>query len=60
MLAHGFGITLLADLVRDRLVTAELNTTRVVWIQITDRYVVLAGQIALAAGIAAIITMILK
>ena len=36
MLAHGFTITFLADLVFDGLVTAELNTTRVVWMQITD------------------------
>ena len=35
-LAHGFAIAVLARLVRDRLVTAELNSTREVWMQITD------------------------
>ena len=36
ILAHGFTIIFLAGLVFDGLVTAELNTTRVVWMQITD------------------------
>jgi hypothetical protein len=35
MLAHGFTITIFARLVRDRLVTAELDSTRGVLIQIT-------------------------
>jgi hypothetical protein len=35
MLAHGFAIALLAELVRDRLVTAELNASHVVWMRIT-------------------------
>jgi hypothetical protein len=36
VLAHGFTIAFLAGLVRGRLVTAELNATHVVWMQITD------------------------
>ena len=36
MLAHGLTINVLARLVGDRLVTAELNSTRGVWMQITD------------------------
>jgi hypothetical protein len=36
MLAHGFTVAFLAGLVRGRLVTAELNATHVVWMQITD------------------------
>jgi hypothetical protein len=36
MLAEGFKIAFLAGLVRDGLVTAELNTARVVWVQITN------------------------
>ena len=36
MLAHGFTITFLAGLVFDGLVTAELNTTHVVRMRITD------------------------
>jgi hypothetical protein len=36
MLAYGFRVTFLAALVFDGLVTAELNTTPVVWMQITD------------------------
>jgi hypothetical protein len=36
MLAHAFTINVLARLVSDRLVTAELNPTREVWMQITD------------------------
>jgi len=36
VLAHGFNITFLAALVFDGLVAAELNTTHVVWMQITD------------------------
>jgi hypothetical protein len=36
MLAEGFKIAFLADLVRDGLVTAELKTAHVVWVQITD------------------------
>ena len=36
ILAQGFTIPLLADLVSDRLVTAELGTAHQVWVQITD------------------------
>jgi hypothetical protein len=36
MLAHGFTVVFLAGLVRGRLVTAELNVSHVVWMQITD------------------------
>jgi hypothetical protein len=36
ILAHGFTVPLLADLVSDRLVTAELNSAHYVWVQITD------------------------
>jgi hypothetical protein len=36
MLAEGFKIAFLASLVRDGLVTGELNTARVVWVQITE------------------------
>jgi hypothetical protein len=36
MLAHGFTVAFFAGLVRGRLVTAELNATNVVWLQITD------------------------
>jgi hypothetical protein len=35
MLADGFKIAFLADLVRDGLVTAELTTAHIVWVQIT-------------------------
>jgi hypothetical protein len=36
MLAHGFTVSFLASLVRNGLVTAELNAAHVVWMQITD------------------------
>jgi hypothetical protein len=36
MLAQGFTVAFLADLVRDRFATAELNTANVVWVEITD------------------------
>jgi hypothetical protein len=36
ILAHGFTIAGLACLVRDRLITAELNSTGGVWVQITE------------------------
>jgi hypothetical protein len=36
MLAHGLTVAFLAALVRGRLVTAELNATQVVWMQITE------------------------
>ena len=36
ILAHGFTVTFLADLVTARLVTAELSTPNDVWVQITD------------------------
>jgi hypothetical protein len=36
MLGHGFTVAFLAGLVRGRLVTAELNASHVVWMQITD------------------------
>jgi DNA-binding PadR family transcriptional regulator len=36
ILAQGFTVPFLADLVSDRLVTAELNTPHDVWVQITD------------------------
>jgi hypothetical protein len=36
LLAQGFTVPFLASLVRDRLVTAELNGARVVWVQMTD------------------------
>ena len=36
VLEEGFKITLLAGLVRDGLVTADLNASSVVWMQITD------------------------
>ena len=36
MLANGFTVGMLADLVRDRFATAGLNDANVVWIQITD------------------------
>jgi hypothetical protein len=36
MLAQGFTVALLAGLVRDRFVTAELNNANVVWVEITD------------------------
>jgi hypothetical protein len=36
ILAHGFTIPFLADLVSDRLVTAELNSAHDVWVQITN------------------------
>jgi hypothetical protein len=35
ILAHGFTVPLLAELVSDRLVTAELSTAHDVWVQIT-------------------------
>jgi hypothetical protein len=36
MVAEGFRIAFLAGLVRNGLVTAELNTSHVVWVQITE------------------------
>jgi hypothetical protein len=36
MLAHGFTVAFLAGLVRGRLVTADLDASHVVWMQITD------------------------
>jgi hypothetical protein len=36
MLGHGFAVSFLAGLVFDGLVTAELNTSSVVWMQITN------------------------
>jgi DNA-binding PadR family transcriptional regulator len=36
ILAHGFTVPLLADLVSARFVTAELRPARDVWVQITE------------------------
>jgi hypothetical protein len=36
MLAHGFTVVCLAGLAQGRLLTAELNISHVVWMQITD------------------------
>jgi hypothetical protein len=36
VLAQGFTVALLANLVRDRFATAELNNANVVWVEITD------------------------